>query len=149
MSRFCGFPTGVRALPIVTPIASVISSTLGRILICLASPSMIGVATSARVSLTRNAERVLIPKSTMANALCGDFARPSIRIVTYSSSPEMSIAATSENIPRRKKMTSRFTAWYASWSEIGPRSSTLTAPVIIIVQTGIRSHRRFLRIMSE
>ena len=110
MRRFWGFPTGVITLPIVTPSASVINRTLGLIRICLESPSIIGVAVRARVSLTRKAESRPIPNKTSARARCGVLESLTIRAVRYSRSPERSIAATIENIPRRKNITSRLMA---------------------------------------
>jgi hypothetical protein len=46
----------------------------------------------------------------IANALWGDFARERVLRVRYSRRPDISIAATRENIPSRKKMTLRFIA---------------------------------------
>src|SRR5437879_8592046 len=48
--------------------------TRGLIRICLESPNTIGVAVSASVSLTRNADRRPIPNSTNAKARCGVLA---------------------------------------------------------------------------
>ena len=105
--RFCGLPMAVIVLPMVTPRASVMRKTPGLIRNCLATLSMIGVAISANVSFTRNADIMLIPTSTRPKAFCGDFATRSSLKVRYSRSPERSIAATTENIPRRKKITLR------------------------------------------
>src|SRR5437879_12587897 len=90
ISRFWGFPTGVIALPIVTPSARVINRTLGLIRICLESPNIIGVAVRASVSLTRNAERRPIPNSTNAKASYGVLASLTILAGRYWSGPDSS-----------------------------------------------------------
>ena len=97
----------VIVLPMVTPKARVMRKTPGLIRSCLATLNMIGVAIRARVSFTRNADMMLIPTSTRPKAFCGDFATRSSLRVRYSSRPERSIAATTENIPSKKKITSR------------------------------------------
>ena len=148
MRRFCGFPTGVITLPIVTPSASVINKTLGLIRICFESPNIIGVAVRANVSLTRKAERRPIPNSTNAKARCGVLASLIILAVRYSRSPDSSIAATIENIPRRKKITSKLIEAYASCRGMAPEKIIATAPASMMVQIGILNRRKFLRAIS-
>ena len=73
----------------------------------MATLNIMGVAINANVSFTRNADIVLIPRRTNPKALCGDFATCSSLRVRYSRRPERSMAATTENIPSRKKITLR------------------------------------------
>jgi hypothetical protein len=104
-SRFCGFPMGVAALPMVTEKAKVRRSGLDEIFIFFASEIMIGVPMSASVSFIRNALAAANPKKVRYKTSSGLLALNSSLVAKASKTPAISNAVTRVNILKRNKIT--------------------------------------------